>query len=323
MENIMDRYKTGPFQNAIFWSGFPPYLKRCLMKKRTIEAPAKLQFCRSNRLKMYVLQPVNQRFVGGNPQEPAHGNAGPLQPGFARGFVVFLCLVTLTASLHARGQIEDPAKALGTADTSYAFGLVLGRDLKQLGIEFDYIAFVEGFRAVIEGDEPRYGFDEALEKVRTAFTEAAIRQSEENREKEALFLKENGEREEVQTTASGLQYEVLKGGEGKKPGPQALVQVNYEGKLVNGTVFDSTWQRGEPASFPLDRVIPGWAEGIQLMSLGDVYVFYIPSQLAYGERGAGEMIPPNSPLIFRVELIEILEEGPEGSMPPGSAPSTP
>jgi FKBP-type peptidyl-prolyl cis-trans isomerase len=238
--------------------------------------------------------------------------------------IIVLYLAVMTVFLHARGQIEDPAKALGTTDTSYAFGQVLGRDLKRLGIEFDYAAFTEGFRTVIEGDEPRYNFDEALEKVQTAFTEAAARQAAESKEKEALFLKENGEREGVKTTASGLQYEILKGGEGQKPGPQALVQVNYEGKLVNGTVFDSTWQRGEPASIPLDRVIPGWSEGIQLMGLGDVYVFYIPSELAYGERGAGEIIPPNSLLIFQVELIEILEdEEPAESRPLSAAPDTP
>jgi FKBP-type peptidyl-prolyl cis-trans isomerase len=225
--------------------------------------------------------------------------------------VVVLCLAVLAVSLHAKGQIEDPAKAAGEMDTSYAFGLVLGRDLKQLGLEFNYPAFNEGFRTAIEGAEPRYSFDEALEKVRAAFTEAAIRQAAENKEKEALFLKENGEREGVETTASGLQYEVLKGGEGRKPGPQALVQVNYEGKLTDGSVFDSTWERGEPAKIPLNRVIPGWAEGIQLMGVGDSYVFFIPSVLAYGEEGAGELIPPNVPLIFRVELIEILDQGEE------------
>jgi FKBP-type peptidyl-prolyl cis-trans isomerase len=225
-------------------------------------------------------------------------------------FVVF-CLAVLTVSLHAKGQIEDPAKAAATIDTSYAFGMVLGRDLRQLGLEFSYPAFNEGFRTAIEGAEPRYSFDEALDKVRAAFTEAAIRQAAENKEKEARFLKENGEREGVETTASGLQYEVLKSGEGKKPGPQALVQVNYEGKLTDGSVFDSTWERGEPARIPLNRVIPGWAEGIQLMGVGDFYVFFIPSALAYGEQGAGELIPPNAPLIFRVELIEILDEGEE------------
>jgi FKBP-type peptidyl-prolyl cis-trans isomerase len=224
--------------------------------------------------------------------------------------IAALCLAALAVSLHAEGQIEDPAKAAGQTDASYAFGMVLGRDLKQLGMEFNYPAFTEGFRAALEGAEPRYSFDEALEKVRAVFSEAAIRQAAENKEKEALFLRENGEREGVETTASGLQYEVLKAGEGKKPGPQALVQVNYEGKLSGGEVFDSTWERGEPARIPLNRVIPGWAEGIQLMGEGDFYVFSIPSALAYGEEGAG-VIPPNSPLIFRVELIEILDEGEE------------
>ncbi|MDR3192981.1 MAG: FKBP-type peptidyl-prolyl cis-trans isomerase [Treponema sp.] len=225
--------------------------------------------------------------------------------------IIFFPLLVLAASLYGKGQIEDPAKAAGETDASYAFGMVLGRDLKQLGLKFNYPAFTEGFRAALEGLEPRYGFDEALEKVRAVFTEAAIRQAAENKEKEALFLKENGDREGVETTASGLQYEVLEAGEGKKPGPRALVQVNYEGRLTDGTIFDSTWERGEPAEIPLNRVIPGWAEGIQLMGVGDFYVFFIPSALAYGEEGAGELIPPNSLLIFRVELIEILDEGEE------------
>jgi FKBP-type peptidyl-prolyl cis-trans isomerase len=229
--------------------------------------------------------------------------------------LAFFPLLILAASLYGEGQIEDPAKAAGQNDASYAFGMVLGRDLKQLGFDFNYPAFTEGFRAALEGLEPRYSFDEALEKVRAVFTEAAIRQAAENKEREALFLKENGDREGVKTTASGLQYEVLKGGEGKKPGPQALVRVNYEGKLADGVVFDSTWERGEPAEIPLNRVIPGWAEGIQLMGVGDSYVFFIPSALAYGEEGAGEVIPPNSPLVFRVELIEILDEGEEPEDP--------
>jgi FKBP-type peptidyl-prolyl cis-trans isomerase len=234
-----------------------------------------------------------------------------------------LCLAVLAVSLHGEGQIEDPAKAAGEIDTSYAFGMVLGRDLKQLGLVFSYPAFTDGFRAALEDREPRYSFDEALDKVRAAFTEAAIRQAAENKEKETLFLKENGEREGVRTTASGLQYEVLKGGEGQKPGPRALVQVNYEGKLAGGAVFDSTWERGEPAEIPLNRVIPGWAEGIQLMGVGDSYIFFIPSGLAYGEAGAGEIIPPNSPLIFRVELIEILDQGEDAEEPWEPKPDTP
>ncbi|MDR0451016.1 MAG: FKBP-type peptidyl-prolyl cis-trans isomerase [Treponema sp.] len=223
--------------------------------------------------------------------------------------IAIFCFAILAVSLYAKGKKESPAEITGTADTSYAFGMVLGRDLKQLSMEFNYPAFIEGFRSALEGAEPRYSFDEALEKIRTAFTEAAVRQAAENREQEALFLKENGKREGVATTESGLQYEILKGGEGKKPGPHALVWANYEGKLSNGTVFDSTWARGEPARIPLSRVIPGWSEGIQLMSVGNTYVFFIPSALAYGEQGAGQLIPPNSLLIFQVELIEILDEG--------------
>jgi FKBP-type peptidyl-prolyl cis-trans isomerase len=229
--------------------------------------------------------------------------------------ILAFCLTITAVSLFAKGQIEDPEEETGKTDASYAFGMVLGRDLRQLGMKFNYPAFTEGFRAAIEGDQPRYSFDEALEQVRAVFTEAAIRQAAENKEKETQFLRENGEREGVETTASGLQYEIVKGGEGKKPGPQALVQVNYEGTLADGTVFDSTWARGESARIPLNRVIPGWAEGIQLMGEGDLYVFFIPSTLAYGEMGAGDLIPPNSLLIFRVELIQILDEGEESWEP--------
>jgi FKBP-type peptidyl-prolyl cis-trans isomerase len=224
--------------------------------------------------------------------------------------LILLCFVVITGALHARGRIEDPAKAAEAADISYAFGLVLGQDLKSTGLDFNYSALADGLRAAVEGLEPRYSFDEALEKAQTALIGARTRQAAENKEKEARFLQENGKREGVTSTASGLQYEILNNGTsgGEKPGPRALVRVNYEGKLVDGAVFDSTWERGEPAEIPLDRVIPGWAEGIQLMSVGSTWLFYIPSALAYGPEGAGQVIPPNSPLIFKVELLEILDD---------------
>lgn len=110
---------------------------------------------------------------------------------------------------------------------------------------------------------------------------------------------------EYTATPSGLKYKVLKKGNGKKPKATDIVKVNYEGKLTNGQIFDSSYQRGTPAEFPLNRVIPGWTEGLQLMPEGSVYEFYIPYNLAYGERGAGDMIPPKSDLIFKVELIEV------------------
>lgn len=119
------------------------------------------------------------------------------------------------------------------------------------------------------------------------------------------YLAENAKRAEVKTTASGLQYEVIKEGKGKKPAATDVVRVHYEGKTIDGKVFDSSYERGEPAEFPLNRVIAGWTEGLQLMSVGSKYMLYIPYQLGYGERGAGQDISPYSALIFTVELLEI------------------
>jgi FKBP-type peptidyl-prolyl cis-trans isomerase len=128
---------------------------------------------------------------------------------------------------------------------------------------------------------------------------------EENRVKEVVFLENNGKRPGVITTASGLQYEVVQEGGKEKPGPQALVQVHYEGKFTNGEIFDSSYERGEAQAISLNQVIPGWAEGVQLMGVGDTFTFYIPSRLAYGENGGGT-IPPHTPLVFKVELLGIL-----------------
>ena len=119
------------------------------------------------------------------------------------------------------------------------------------------------------------------------------------------FLEENAKNDSVVQTTSGLQYMVLQEGTGAKPGPTDEVTVHYTGRLIDGTVFDSSVERGEPATFPLDKVIPGWTEGLQLMSEGSKYRFFIPSELAYGSKGAGEQIQPNSTLIFDVELIKV------------------
>lgn len=121
------------------------------------------------------------------------------------------------------------------------------------------------------------------------------------------FLQDNAKKDGVVTTASGLQYKVLNEGDGPKPpNASATVQVHYSGKLIDGTEFDSSYKRGQPAEFPLNRVIAGWTEGLQLMAVGAKYVFYIPSELGYGESGAGGVIPPSATLIFEVELLKIL-----------------
>ncbi len=131
------------------------------------------------------------------------------------------------------------------------------------------------------------------------------RKSEGQMEASRQFLEENGKRPEVKTTASGLQYEVLKEGEGPRPsGPQTRVTVHYEGKLIDGKVFDSSYKRNQPATFGLNQVISGWTEGVQLMPQGSKYRFYIPSELGYGARGAGS-IPPHAALIFDVELLGV------------------
>jgi FKBP-type peptidyl-prolyl cis-trans isomerase len=213
--------------------------------------------------------------------------------------------LVLASSLQAQ---SGPEGNLNKIDLSYAYGLVIGSDLKGRGLEFDYSAFAEGLRDSIEGLDSRVTVDEALSLVQQAYQAAMARQSEENQQREILFLEENGKRSGVFITASGLQYEVVQRRGGEKPGPQAMVQVNYEGKFIDGTVFDSSYERNQPMEIPLNQVIPGWSEGVQLMGVGDTFILYLPSKLAYGETGGGA-VPPYTTLVFRVELISILPQG--------------
>ncbi len=139
----------------------------------------------------------------------------------------------------------------------------------------------------------------------TMFTMANAKSADENKSEGEAFLAENGKKEGVITTASGLQYKVIKEGDGASPTATSSVTVHYKGTTIDGNEFDSSYKRGTPATFPLNRVIPGWTEGLQLMKEGASYQFYIPSDLAYGSRGAGRDIGPNSTLIFDVELIKV------------------
>jgi FKBP-type peptidyl-prolyl cis-trans isomerase FkpA len=200
---------------------------------------------------------------------------------------------------------DSPLSKPLDADTSYAFGMALSSQFKDMKLTFDYDAFTRGFREYLEDKQTKFSLDEAIARANTVYNEALEAQTEVSRQEELAYLAENSKKPGVNTTASGLQYEVITEGTGPKPAAEDIVRVNYEGTLIDGTVFDSSYTRGEPAEFGLNRVIRGWTEGIQLMNEGSTYRFYIPSELGYGEQGAGSMIPPYATLIFKVELLSI------------------
>ena len=197
---------------------------------------------------------------------------------------------------------------------SYALGLGIGRQLLDMGAQkLNIDDFAQAIKDVVGGKKPEIDDQEAQTLVQNFFQEqekqqraAAAERFQTNREKGESYLVENGKKEGVVTLPSGLQYQVLKEGTGKKPKASDQVRCHYEGMLVDGTLFDSSVQRGEPAVFGLNQVIKGWTEGVQLMQEGAKYRFYIPYQLGYGEQGAGQQIPPYSALVFDVELIEVL-----------------
>ncbi|MDR1446968.1 MAG: FKBP-type peptidyl-prolyl cis-trans isomerase [Treponema sp.] len=222
--------------------------------------------------------------------------------------LVFLLSIFAAGSLSAEGIAEDVRAAEQKSDTGYAFGMVIAEDLVKTGLELDYHSVYEGLRAVMKKEDTRISMDNAIRMVQSAFQEAMAKQAAEARTTETAWLEENGAKEGVISTETGLQYQMLTEGEGEQPGPMSIVKVNYEGTLTDGTVFDSSWERGEPVEFPLEAVIPGWAEGIQMMKTGGTSLLFIPSSLAYGSQGAGQVIPPYSTLIFKVELLEIVKQ---------------
>jgi FKBP-type peptidyl-prolyl cis-trans isomerase FklB len=197
---------------------------------------------------------------------------------------------------------------------SYALGLGIGQQLSQMGAsDISAEDFAQAIKDVLEGNELKVSHREAQTIVQDYFQKQEQKLQAQRAEagkahKEAgeKYLAENAKKEGVITLPSGLQYQVLKEGNGKKPTAKDTVQCHYEGFLIDGTVFDSSIQRGEPATFPLQQVIAGWTEGLQLMQEGAKYRFFIPYRLAYGEGGAGNSIPPFAALIFDVELIQVV-----------------
>ena len=189
---------------------------------------------------------------------------------------------------------------------SYALGLSMGQNLMGSGVEkLNYQDLAAGIEDVLTHAQPKITYQEAQQVLNTFFQELEQKIAGAAKADGEKFLAENAKREGVKVTESGLQYEILEPSLGQKPKATDTVRVHYEGTLIDGTVFDSSYKRGESITFPLNGVIKGWTEGLQLMSIGSKYKFFIPYQLAYGEHGAGQSIPPYAALIFTVELLGI------------------
>lgn len=190
---------------------------------------------------------------------------------------------------------------------SYSIGLGIGQNLMSMGARDIVVEdFAQAVKDVLTQSETAITHNEARDIVNKYFEELEAKMSEAAIEQGKQFMEQNAAKEGVHTTASGLQYEVLTEGAGKKPAATDRVRCHYEGTLLDGTLFDSSYKRGEAAVFGLNQVIKGWTEALQLMAEGSKYRLYLPYDLAYGAQGAGEMIPPYSALIFTVELLEVL-----------------
>lgn len=218
--------------------------------------------------------------------------------------VFVLGALSLTSPLLAQNapDLKDPKQRL-----SYAIGTQMGTNMKEQGVEVDPKALAAGLADALAGKPGMTDTEigEAMTLLRQQMLAKMQQAAEKNTKAGQEFLAANAKKEGVKTTASGLQYKVLKSGSGKSPGREDTVNVHYHGTLIDGSVFDSSVERGEPVSFPVDQVIPGWTEALQLMKEGDKWQIFIPSNLAYGEAGSPPKIGPNSALVFDVELLSI------------------
>lgn len=224
--------------------------------------------------------------------------------------LALLVVVAATARVHAQETLPAAAPPAGAAPAaaqpagplqwSYAIGLQMGQNFSATKIAIDLDSLIAGFRDGMDGKEPKYSPEVCGQALQQLGKEQMIAMQE----KDKSYLVTNAKAQGVQTTPSGLQYKVLKKGDGPSPTKADDVTVHYRGKLVNGEVFDESYG-GEPATFGVGQVIPGWTEALQLMKVGDKFEVVIPSELGYGARGAGDVIPPNSTLIFEVELLGV------------------
>jgi FKBP-type peptidyl-prolyl cis-trans isomerase FklB len=224
-------------------------------------------------------------------------------------FVVLLglCLLASPALAAENGALKSQKEKI-----SYTLGADVAKSLKQLGVDIDSETFAKGVKDTLTGAKPMLTEEEMRTVMNTFKQEMTAKQmekmkvlGEKNKKDGEAYLAENKKKAGVKTTASGLQYKVIKEGTGKLPKKTDKVSCNYEGTLIDGTVFDSSYKRGQPAVFPVDGVIPGWTEALQMMKVGSKYQLFIPSKLAYAEKGAGGVIGPNAVLVFTVELLSI------------------
>ena len=254
--------------------------------------------------------------------------------------LTFSCGKTESEKTEPAAKKEITQADLKTEDAkvSYSLGFSMGQSFKKDEITVDPALFQQGLEDGYAGGKQLLS-EEEIKETMTAFQqkmrdkrqaehmkrmEERKKQGEENKEKGKAFLEENKSKEGVVTTKSGLQYKILKKGTGAHPKPTDTVKCNYKGTTIDGKEFDSSYKRGEPATFVVNRVIKGWAEGLQLMKVGGTWQFFIPPQLAYGERGAGHEIGPNEVLVFEIELLEIVKpetEKPESKEPEAQKPT--
>jgi len=231
--------------------------------------------------------------------------------------VFVLACVVLLAACSQQEEKKAPALSLDSEGSklAYAIGMDIGMSLKTLGTDLDRAVMIAAINDRLDGVDTKLSQEDANKVKQAFFVKQAEKKAadqkaagEKNKVDGAAFLAEHAKKEGVTVTPSGLHYQVILQGEGAKPTLNDKVTVHYKGTTIDGVEFDSSYSRGEPISFPLAGVIPGWQEGVQLMNVGSKYRLVLPSELAYGERGAGAKIGPNSVLVFEVELIAIVDQ---------------
>jgi FKBP-type peptidyl-prolyl cis-trans isomerase len=219
--------------------------------------------------------------------------------------IVLAVLLASCQDAKPNPSASPAASAPSKADVSYAFGIAIGNSLAGTSVAVDYDAFLNGVKDVMGKKTTKVTAEQANTIIQTAIADAQTKLGETNAAKETEFLAANGKKDGIKTTESGLQYQIIKEGTGKKPLASDTVKVDYVGKLLDGTTFDSSIERKQPAVFQVGGVISGWAEAVQLMPVGSKYKVWIPSKLAYGEQGAGGKIGPNATLEFEIDLLSI------------------